>query len=672
MQGSTARKWVAILVTAALALGGSENALAQTNTLPGASQCSSIFGFAAEPVPVAKTPDGRTVLATAEWGHSPQHDLCYLILDSAAVDALRNAPPTNNPQRPAAQDTTAAAICHDAHNPNSSFAAEPVPVAKTPDGRTVLATVEWGHSPQHDLCYLVLDDVAQQTLQGAHRHALEQEPTTPFDSVAHTAIVAGRYHWCALATDQTIECWGSNRAGQAYPPDGPHIAIAAGGAHSCGLTPNRAIECWGNNDFGQANAPDGPHTAIAAGQGHSCGIGADQSVRCWGNSDFGQAHPPEGRFTTVAAGDAHSCGITVSGAVQCWGNDELGQANPPAGRFTAVAAGWGHSCGLRANGTIKCWGNNGSRQANAPEGQFTYVTAGDVHTCGLRANGTVECWGVFGFFGQGSFAPEGQFTAVAAGGGYSCGLRVGGAIECWGRLDLIETDHPGPGTSPNHTPTTPRSTRAVTVEMPLRVYVAGDSQTPFLGSWLGSDNRLDLTVDARHSTGLARPDVYDWTSRFADVLAHQDPEFVVLVIGGNDPQAMWNADGTTAAPYLGSGWRREYTRRLNSVLDQFAASHRHLVWVGQPPARPHHFHEGYAVLNQIAAEVIADRTDTTFLDIWDLFGGERPYQADIAPPGGGELVTVRHSDGVHLNLTGSRWVAELVLDVAFAQWDFMQ
>lgn len=301
---------------------------------------------------------------------------------------------------------------------------------------------------------------------------------------------------------------------------------------------------------------------------------------------------------------------------------------------------------------------------------YAALSTGLLHSCAIAADQTIDCWGSDND-GE-SDPPDGQFTAVAAGGGYSCGLRTGGAIECWGRLDLIETDHPGPGSSLNHTPTTPVSTRAVTVEMPLRVYVAGDSQTPFLGSWLNTDNRLDVTVDARHSTGLARPDVYDWTSRFADVLAHQDPELVVLVIGGNDPQAMWNADGTAAAPYLASGWRHEYNRRINSVLDQFAAPHRHLVWVGQPPARPDHFHEGYAVLNQIAAEAIAARSDTTFLDIWDLFGGEHPYRSDIAPPGGGEPIAVRHSDGVHLNLTGSRWVAELVLDVVSAQWELAQ
>ena len=216
----------------------------------------------------------------------------------------------------------------------------------------------------------------------------------------------------------------------------------------------------------------------------------------------------------------------------------------------------------------------------------------------------------------------------------------------------------------------PVRTRAVTAQTPLRTYVAGDSMTYFLGTWLRSDNRLDVTVDALHSTGLARPDVYDWPSRFVNVLDRQDPELVVLVMGANDTQAMWTAEGTAVVSYQADGWHEEWSRRLNSVLDQFAAPHRHMVWVGLPPTQPSQFRRGYAVLNRLSTEVIAARSDTSFVDIWDLFGGDGPYRADIAPPDGGELIAARQPDGVHLTVAGTRWVADLVVDVAERHWKF--
>ena len=216
----------------------------------------------------------------------------------------------------------------------------------------------------------------------------------------------------------------------------------------------------------------------------------------------------------------------------------------------------------------------------------------------------------------------------------------------------------------------PAETRTVSAETPLRTYVAGDSMTYFLGSWLNADSRLDVTVDALHSTGLARPDVYDWPSRFAKVLDRQDPELVVLVMGANDTQAMWTAEGKTTVSYLAEGWHEEWSRRLNSVLDQFAAPHRHIVWVGLPPTQPSRFRQGYAELNRLSTEAIAARSDTTLVDIWDLFGGDGPYQADIAPPGGGEPVTARQPDGVHLTVAATGWVADLVVETAESRWEF--
>ncbi|WP_419846859.1 S8 family serine peptidase [Candidatus Poriferisocius sp.] len=131
-----------------------------------AADCAASFRFAEKPVPVVKTSDGQTVLASVEWGYSAEHNLCYLVLDNQAVTVLRAKRDeiigTDPPQ-----DAAAAARCHRAYNPQRGFAADPVPVVKTADGQTVLATVRWGYSSEHNLCYLVLDDQAITILQTA-------------------------------------------------------------------------------------------------------------------------------------------------------------------------------------------------------------------------------------------------------------------------------------------------------------------------------------------------------------------------------------------------------------------------------------------------------------------------------------------------------------------------
>ena len=55
-----------------------------------ADRCSAVHNFGAQPVDVAKTADGQTVLAQLRWRY---HDSigCFLVLDSAATAALRAA-----------------------------------------------------------------------------------------------------------------------------------------------------------------------------------------------------------------------------------------------------------------------------------------------------------------------------------------------------------------------------------------------------------------------------------------------------------------------------------------------------------------------------------------------------------------------------------------------------
>ena len=71
-------------------------------TVSDAAGCAELFRFAAEPVPVAKTVDGRTVVGSVEWGYNADHDLCYLVLDEQAVAVLRAAP-CDNPE-PSGED----------------------------------------------------------------------------------------------------------------------------------------------------------------------------------------------------------------------------------------------------------------------------------------------------------------------------------------------------------------------------------------------------------------------------------------------------------------------------------------------------------------------------------------------------------------------------------------
>ena len=126
---------------------------------PPAERCFAVHKFGAQPVDVAKTAGGDTVLAQLSWGFHESIG-CYLTLDEAALAVLRAAPaPLGFP----AGDPGAAQQCSEIHK----FGAQPVDVAKSADRQTVLAQVRWGFH-QSIGCFLALDTASTAALRAAH------------------------------------------------------------------------------------------------------------------------------------------------------------------------------------------------------------------------------------------------------------------------------------------------------------------------------------------------------------------------------------------------------------------------------------------------------------------------------------------------------------------------
>ncbi len=213
--------------------------------------------------------------------------------------------------------------------------------------------------------------------------------------------------------------------------------------------------------------------------------------------------------------------------------------------------------------------------------------------------------------------------------------------------------------------------RTPTSADPARVYIAGDSDAGNLGppleGILADTDVVTSDLVYKVSSGLSRPDFFDWPAQLQRDVTSLDPDIVVVTFGGNDAQDI-EIDGRSY-PVASEEWKAEYSRRVGAVMDFLSADGRTLVWVGIPNAKSGDFRDRLDILQTVTKAEAAERPAVRYVDTWNRFVGASGGYADyIIDPRDRKGKLVRADDGFHLNQTGAEILAidvarEVVLDL---------
>lgn len=205
-------------------------------------------------------------------------------------------------------------------------------------------------------------------------------------------------------------------------------------------------------------------------------------------------------------------------------------------------------------------------------------------------------------------------------------------------------------------------------EAPYRVLILGDSMaaTDFgkaLETILDAHPKIDARRRGRSSSGLARPDFFNWFEVGPKQVRRHDPDLVLVIIGGNDGQDLLSAQGRRRRDHQWTkpDWRVEYAKRTRYFADALTPSEaQRLVLIELPVMARTRLEKKLAVIRSVQKDTLSDHPRAEYLETkaWFFRAKGRQLRTEIRQ--GKETLPLRQEDGIHFSRPGARWFAERV------------
>jgi uncharacterized protein len=253
------------------------------------------------------------------------------------------------------------------------------------------------------------------------------------------------------------------------------------------------------------------------------------------------------------------------------------------------------------------------------------------------------------------------------------------------------------------------------------IMVLGDAMADWLAYGLeiayADSHEIGIVRQARTNSGLIRaqlhndqshndqvyndPQYPDWPQAAREMIAAQNPRFVVMMVGINDrkqireqvsPQrgvkpapepagkALIGHDtpapagpetpaatapettvpgGNRAVEFRTDAWSEAYIRRIDETIASLKTSKVPVFWVGLPPLRGEKSASDIPFLNELYRSR-ADKAGVVYIDIWDGFVDEDGRYVQSGPDVDGQTRRLRTNDGVYFTNAGARKLAHYV------------
>jgi hypothetical protein len=195
-----------------------------------------------------------------------------------------------------------------------------------------------------------------------------------------------------------------------------------------------------------------------------------------------------------------------------------------------------------------------------------------------------------------------------------------------------------------------------------RVLATGDSMIQIVDGFLAQKLRPEhfrVRSDAHVGTGISKPFLLDWVAHARAIAGSYRPTATVVFLGANEGFPL-KFEGKRRN-CCSQAWRRAYALRAQAMMKELERGGTSRVyWLTLPAARPGHWNHIYRSVNLALHSASKREGDgVRLLDMGRVFTPSGRFQQTIVR--GGRRISVRQTDGIHLNVAGARIAAQVVV-----------
>lgn len=200
------------------------------------------------------------------------------------------------------------------------------------------------------------------------------------------------------------------------------------------------------------------------------------------------------------------------------------------------------------------------------------------------------------------------------------------------------------------------------VDDTYRILVIGDALAGGLGAGLSRmaepEPRFEIVNRFQETSGLARPEVYDWVASLPKIMEGKDFKAVVVLLGAYDRQTI--REGDFRLVFNTPEWKAAYEARIDELLDILNAAGLKVFWVAIPPMGDAKYEADMKIVVDLQKQEVLSKGHT-YVDLRSAFLTPDGEYTDKGPDETGEVSRLRSRDGIAFLRLGNNRFGQLLL-----------